>query len=134
MKFYLNDNIINNIKNIQALHPNVYLGGSASLILQNAIPNRLISDIDLIVTSKINIQTILPESFKFRNILVVEGIKYEFFKNENAQYLLVNNLKLSPIDEIFEWKLNKSQKEKHNIDYEYYKTTTTTISRNNSIK
>lgn len=102
------------IYNIQQKYDFIYLGGSTALILQNAIPPREISDVDLISTQKINISTIFdrPQTHPRQRTLIFEEIKFELFRNPKAQYVLLNGIKLSPIEEIFEWKSTSSH-EKH---------------------
>lgn len=122
-------NLLQIIKEIQSQYDFIYIGGSVSLILQNAIPSREIGDIDLISTQKINISTIFnqPIIHARKRTTHFKGFKFELFRNPKAQYVLLNEIKLSPIDEIFEWKLTKSTHPKHQIDYANQNAT---ISRN----
>ena len=122
--------LLHKIKDIQEQYDYIYLGGSIALILQNAISPREVSDVDLISTKySINIFKVLNiGKINHFRLCYHEGIKWELFKNTKAEYILINGLKLSPVDEIFDWKLNKSTKQKHQIDYDSYKNAS--ISRN----
>lgn len=124
---YKINNILQILNKFQQTNPNIYIGGSVSLILQDVIPERIPKDIDIISPTRIHINEIfdinkpkIVRSYKF------EGLKFELFNNPNAQYIEYNKngikLKLSPIDEIMEWKLKKQNIDnpKHNNDLKYY--------------
>jgi hypothetical protein len=132
MEFLLVKNL-NNILDIlvifQKNNPNIYIGGSVSLILQEAIPYRIPKDIDLISPNRIHIFDLFNET-KFQHRIIrqykYEGLKFELFINPNAKYIEYNYqnniIKLSPVDEIFEWKFREKnlKNEKHLNDINIY--------------
>ncbi len=117
------------LSKFQKKHPNIYIGGSVSLILQGIIPYRIPKDIDIISTNRIHIYDLF-EVKKEKHRLIKKfkhnGLKFDLFINPNAQYIehIYNGytLKLSPVDEIYEWKLREKniQSEKHINDLKYY--------------
>ena len=122
------ETILETLNNFQKLHPDVYIGGSISLILQNAIPPRMPKDVDIVSPKSIHIFDLFQiDRPKHRRIKRVkhEGMFFDLFINPKARYIKYmyngNILKLSPIDEICEWKLKKNniKKEKHIKDLEY---------------
>lgn len=114
----------------QQNYPNIYIGGSVSLILQGIIPYRIPNDIDIISTTRIHIYDLFNiDKPKHRVIHKhrYETFLFDLFINPQAQYIehIYNGyvLKLSPVDEIYEWKLREKniKKEKHINDLKYYK-------------
>jgi len=125
MEQHINKNIIINILEIQNNNPDIYVGGSLSLILQGVLPYREIHDIDLIHNKKIQIHDVfnINERKNVRNKIYYNGIEHELFVNKEAKYVNFDYngwiIKLSPIDETIEWKkifYNRYKKEKHLID------------------
>lgn len=129
-------NILNEILKIQQQYPDIYVGGSVALILQKAIPYRKPKDVDLISSNRIHIYEVFNiDKEKHRRIKgsTHNNIRFEIFYNPNAEYIKCkykdNIIKLSPIDEIMEWKINrllehsesKSSYKKHLIDLQYHK-------------
>jgi hypothetical protein len=113
----------------QQTHPDIYIGGSVSLILQGIIPYREPKDIDIISTKRIHIYELfgvdklqhrLIKKYRYENLL------FDLFINPQAKYIeyIYNGhvLKLSPADEIYQWKLREKNisKEKHIEDLKYY--------------
>ena len=49
------ESILEELSKFQKKHPNIYIGGSVSLILQGIIPYRIPKDIDIISTNRIHI-------------------------------------------------------------------------------
>jgi len=113
----------------QQIHPNIYIGGSVSLILQGVIPYRVPKDIDIISTNYVHIYELfgvekekhrLIKRYKYKDFL------FELFINPKAQFVehIYNGhtLRLSPVDEIYQWKLKKQNvtNEKHINDLKYY--------------
>jgi hypothetical protein len=123
------ESILEVLSKFQKKHPNIYIGGSVSLILQGIIPYRIPKDIDIISTNRIHIYDLF-EVKKEKHRLIKKfkhnGLKFDLFINPNAQYIehIYNGytLKLSPVDEIYEWKLREKniQNEKHINDLKYY--------------
>ena len=123
------ENILEELSKFQQKYPNIYIGGSVSLMLQKVIPYRVPKDIDIISTNRIHIYDLF-EVKKEKHRLIKrykhEGLKFDLFINPNAQYIeyIYNGhvLKLSPIDEVYQWKLKKENvtKEKHLNDLKYY--------------
>lgn len=108
------DNILQEVIKIQERYPHIYLGGSISLILQNAIPNRVPKDVDLVTSERIHIYEVFNvdrirypriHSYKYNNV------KFELFVNPKAEYISYiydgYTIKLSPIQEILDWKIKK---------------------------
>jgi len=113
----------------QQKHPNIYIGGSVSLMLQGIIPYRIPKDIDIISVNRIHIYDLFEvkkEKHKLIKTYRHEGLKFDLFINPNAQYVDYmykgHILKLSPVDEVYQWKLRKENmvKEKHINDLKYY--------------
>lgn len=126
----INDQILYSISELQSKHPNVYIGGSISLILQNIIPLREVSDIDLVTNERVHIYDIFNVD-KEKHFLIRKyysnNVRNELFINPNAKYIDFNYsgfiIKLSPVDETIEWKkkfYEKTKKEKHLRDIKYY--------------
>jgi hypothetical protein len=123
------ESILEVLSKFQKKHPNIYIGGSVSLILQGIIPYRIPKDIDIISTNRIHIYDLF-EVKKEKHRLIKKfkhnELKFDLFINPNAQYIehIYNRytLKLSPVDEIYEWKLREKniQSEKHINDLKYY--------------
>ena len=119
------------LKNIE-LPPNIYIGGSLPLIVQNIIPYRTPKDIDLI--SCIPIEEHNLDHLNIKKIFRAYGfsknnLRFELFYNPKAEYIEYNLngniLKLSPIEEVYKWKLLEKNitNNKHLTDLAYlYKT------------
>jgi hypothetical protein len=122
------DNLLPILLEFQQRNPHIYIGGSVSLMLQEAIPLRVPKDIDIISTQRTHIHDIFGIYETQRHKLVRrhrhQGVIFELFYNPKAQYVQYlyqgQILKLSPINEINEWKLKNTNKEKHNNDLNYY--------------
>ena len=123
---------VQEIIKIQQHYPNIYIGGSVALILQNAIPIREPKDVDLISPVKIHIYDIFNVN-KDQHPRIRgrkhNNIRFELFINPNAQYIEYNYngsiLKLSPVQEVMDWKLkqlNRDHSKKHLNDIEYLYT------------
>ena len=123
------DKLLDILVELQKQHPNIYIGGSTSLILQETIPYRIPKDIDLVSINYIHIYDLfnvnkakhsLATKYKHKNVL------FDLFINPSAQYIKYNynnnTIKLSPVDEIYQWKLKKKNiyKQKHINDLKYY--------------
>ena len=117
------------ISKFQQKHPNIYIGGSVSLMLQGIIPYRIPKDVDIISTDRVHIYDLFEvkkEKHRLIKTYRYEGLKFDLFINPNAQYVDYiykgHTLKLSPIDEVYQWKLRKENmvKEKHINDLKYY--------------
>ena len=122
----LNTCLKNKLVDFQQRNPNIYIGGSVSLILQDALPYRIPHDINIITTQKIHIYNIfsIDKTPHFRvNKCQYDGLIYNLFYNPNAQYIEYNfngnTLKLSPIDEIMAWKIKTINK--HGVSQKIYK-------------
>ena len=115
----------------QQKYPNIYIGGSVSLILQNIIPYRVPKDIDIISLNRVHIfdlfdinkpRHVMAHKHRYNNFL------FDLFINPQAQYIehIYNGhiIKLSPADEIYEWKKRERNinKKKHLDDLKYYET------------
>ena len=74
----------------QQKHPNIYIGGSVSLMLQGVIPYRTPKDIDIISINRIHIYDLF-EVKKEKHRLIKrykhDGLKFDLFINPNAQYV-----------------------------------------------
>jgi len=123
------ESILEELSKFQKKHPNIYIGGSVSLILQGIIPYRIPKDIDIISINRIHIYDLFEvkkEKHKLIKKFKHNELRFDLFINPNAQYIeyIYNgyNLKLSPVDEVYEWKLREKniQKEKHINDLKYY--------------
>ena len=125
------DNILNQLIKFQQNNPDVYIGGSISLILQNAIPYRIPKDIDIITPVKIHIHDIFNvESNKHPRIRLYEynNLKWELFYNPDSKYIEYiyngNILKISPADEVMRWKYKFQKRKpdnfKNNNDIKHY--------------
>jgi hypothetical protein len=123
------DNILDILVEFQQQNPNIYIGGSVSLILQNAIPFRIPGDIDIISSQRIHIYDIFNIN-KSKHILVRKhkhkDLKFELFYNPKAEFVEYNYketiLKISPINEAMQWKLKGKAitKQKHINDLMHY--------------
>jgi hypothetical protein len=124
-------NILDKILSIQQQYPDIYVGGSVALILQKAIPFRKPKDVDLISPYKTHIYEVFnvnrDKHFRIRSHSY-DNIRFELFHNPNAEYVKGyykgNIIKLSPVDEIMEWKFNqlltkRTNLEKHIKDLQY---------------
>ncbi len=124
-------NILDKILSIQQQYPDIYVGGSIALILQKAIPFRKPKDVDLISPYKTHIYEVFnvnrDKHFRIRSYNY-DNIRFELFHNPNAEYVKGyykgNIIKLSPVDEIMEWKFNqlltkRTNLEKHIKDLQY---------------
>jgi hypothetical protein len=113
--------LISKILELQRKYPHIYIGGSIALILQGAIPARTPGDIDIISPEKIKLNQILDINTPARRCYF-EGERYELFVNYDAKFVefpIENEiLKLSPIEEVIEWK-RKRNHSKHNNDLKY---------------
>jgi hypothetical protein len=120
-------NILDEILSIQQQHPNIYVGGSVALILQEAIAPRKPKDVDLISTYKTHIYDVFgidrEKHWRIKNTRR-NGITFDLFYNPNAQYVEYNYngniIKLSPVDETMEWKtaqLNKRYPKGYRVEY-----------------
>jgi hypothetical protein len=116
-------NILDKILSIQQQYPDIYVGGSVALILQKAIPFRKPKDVDLISPYKTHIYEVFnvnrDKHFRIRSHNY-DNIRFELFHNSNAEYVKGyykgNIIKLSPVDEIMEWKFNQLLTKRTNID------------------
>jgi hypothetical protein len=125
------DKILSVLVEFQQQSPNIYIGGSVSLILQNIIPPRIPHDIDIISPYKTHIFEIFNvidrEHHRIAKIYRYKDLKFDLYYNPKAQYIehewKGNILKISPADEIYEWKLRETniKREKHLNDIEFYK-------------
>jgi len=109
--------ILYKLINFQYINPNIYIGGSVSLILQNYIPYRIPKDIDIISKDRIHIYDIFnidKEKNKRIKSIKYNNLQWDLFINPNAKYIEFNTkfgiLKISPIDEILEWKFRFLEK------------------------
>mgnify|MGYP003338075864 CR=1 FL=1 len=129
----LSSSILNTLVKFQNQNPNIYVGGSVSLILQEVIPYRTPHDIDIITPNKIHIYEVFNIINKPKHKMIrkykFNDLSFELFYNPKAEYIEYNwkgnILKLSPIEEVYKWKiLDKNiTKEKHLQDLAYlYKT------------
>lgn len=127
----VSNNILENIIKIQLEYSNIYVGGSISLILQNVIPFREVSDIDFISDKKTHIYDVFNINDREKHPIIRKyysnNIRNELFINPNAKFIEYNYdgyiIKLSPIDETIEWKkkfYTKFKNEKHKKDLEFY--------------
>ena len=116
-------NILDKILSIQQQYPDIYVGGSVALVLQKAIPFRKPKDVDLISPYKTHIYEVFnvdrDKHFRIRSHSY-DNIRFELFHNPNAEYVKGyykgNIIKLSPVDEIMEWKFNQLLTKRTNID------------------
>jgi hypothetical protein len=116
-------NILDKILSIQQQYPDIYVGGSVALILQKAIPFRKPKDVDLISPYKTHIYEVFNVDrdkhfrIRFHNY---DNIRFELFHNPNAEYVKGyykgNIIKLSPVDEIMEWKFNQLLTKRTNLE------------------
>jgi hypothetical protein len=123
------ENLLETITKFQNQNPNIYIGGSISLILQEVIPYRIPHDIDIITPNKIHIYDVFKITDKFKHKIVrrhkFDGLIFELFYNPKAKYIEYNwkgnILKLSPIEEVYKWKILDKNiiKEKHLQDLAY---------------
>lgn len=129
----IND-ILDKIVIFQKQHPNIYVGGSVALMLQDAIPYRVPKDIDIITPQKVHIYDLftetqdIPNKHSMRRLINMYGVKWELFHNPKALYVehyyKGYHIKISPVQEVYDWKIKYSKKnpkdEKHIKDIEYY--------------
>lgn len=129
----IND-VLNKILIFQKQYPNIYIGGSIALMLQNIIPYRTPSDIDLITPKKIHIYDLFTETQNISNkhsicrIVNMYGTKWELFYNPEASYIEYYykdyHIKISPTQEVYDWKIKFFKKypkdKKHIKDIEYW--------------
>jgi hypothetical protein len=116
-------NILDKILSIQQQYPDIYVGGSVALILQKAIPFRKPKDVDLISPYKTHIYEVFnvnrDKHFRIRSHSY-DNIRFELFHNSNAEYVKGyykgNIIKLSPVDEIMEWKFNQLLTKRTNLE------------------
>ena len=116
-------NILDKILSIQQQYPDIYVGGSVALILQKAIPFRKPKDVDLISPYKTHIYEVFnvnrDKHFRIRSYNY-DNIRFELFHNPNAEYVKGyykgNIIKLSPVDEIMEWKFNQLLTKRTNFE------------------
>lgn len=123
----MESSIFKELINFQLSNPNIYIGGSVSLILQNYIPYRVPKDVDIISKERIHIYDIFKtdklkknriKTYKHNNII------YDLFYNPNAEFIEYETefglLKISPIEEILNWKrkwiLKDPNNKKHTND------------------
>ena len=115
--------ILYTLVKFQNQNPNIYIGGSTSLILQNSIPYRIPHDIDIITPIRTHIYEVFNIPNKPKHSMIrrykFDNLMFELFYNPKAEYVEYNwknnILKLSPVDEVYEWKmLDKNiTREKH---------------------
>ena len=75
------DKVLDTVVEIQKEHPDVYLGGSISLMLQNIL-SREIGDVDLETQKKMYIRQVLKEAPHVNlHIYIKDGVKYELLPN-----------------------------------------------------
>ena len=126
--------ILHSLVKFQNQNPNIYIGGSVSLILQGVIPYRNPHDIDIITPNRVHIYDLFEVTNREKHPIIrkykYDGLMFELFYNPKAEYIEYNwknnILKLSPIAEVYKWKLQDNQiiKEKHLRDLAYlYKNT-----------
>jgi len=124
------DNLLPILLEFQQRNPHIYIGGSVSLMLQEAIPVRIPKDIDIISTQRTHIHDIFgiteSKKHKLQRRHRHNGFVFELFYNPKAQYTPYiykgKIIKLSPINEINAWKLQDINlvKPKHANDLKYY--------------
>ena len=109
--------ILSKLINFQYINPSIYIGGSVLLILQNYIPYRIPKDIDIISKERIHIYDVfnIDKEKKLRvKSIKNDKLRWDLFINPNAEYIEFNTkfgiLKISPIDEILEWKFRFLEK------------------------
>ena len=128
--------IIDDIIQFQSKFPNIYIGGSVSLILQNIIPYRVPKDIDIISKNKIHIYDLFgidKIKYSIAKVCMYNNIKWEIFYNANAEYIEYEYknhiIKLSPAQEIYKWKYKNTgpsaKGQKHIKDILEYEQQTT---------
>lgn len=118
---------IHKLYDFQNKFPELVIGGSVSLILQNIIPPRITKDVDIISKEKIHINDIfnlnrsrLPriKTYKYKDII------YDLFINPNREYISYNIydviLNISPVEEIMKWKYKNQHISKNKKDIEYF--------------
>ena len=119
------NNILQEVIKIQERYPHIYLGGSISLILQNAIPNRIPKDVDLVTLYRLHIYEVFNvDKIKHPQIHFYKynNTKFDLFVNPKAEYIsyIYNGytIKLSPIQEILDWKIKRLNE--YNINSRIY--------------
>ena len=117
-------NILDNLINFQKQNPYIYIGGSVSLILQNYIPYRIPKDIDIISKNRIHVYDIFNiNKLKNKRIKSIKynNLQWDLFINPDAEYIEYKTefgiIKISPIDEILEWKRKFLVKYSNNIKH-----------------
>lgn len=115
------DLIYSYCKFIESKFPGFIIGGSVSLLLQKAISERIPKDIDIISPSRELIQQVKSVYKTNRhNQFRIDDVKFDMFYNPEAKYIVINEMLISPIDEIVWAKqlknFNKSIKHKIDID------------------
>ena len=109
--------ILNELKTIE-LPPDIYIGGSLPLIIQDIIPYRTPKDIDLI--SCIPVEKHNLDHLNIKKIFRTYGFKknnlqFELFYNPEAKFEEYDYeghiFKFSPVDEIINFKLKKATRE-----------------------
>lgn len=131
------EHILSTLSEFQIQNPNIYIGGSVSLILQEVIPFRIPNDIDIISSNRIHILDIFNVDKNRRRHKMIKtyrhnDLKFDLFINPSCgyiEYVYENySLKLSPVDEIYKWKIKPPYKispklyQKHLSDIHYYET------------
>jgi len=121
--------ILHSLVKFQNQNPNIYIGGSVSLMLQEAIPYRIPRDIDIITPNRVHIYDLFEVTNKEKQFMIrrykFDNLLFELFYNPKAEYIEYNwkgnILKLSPIIEVYKWKIQDKQiiKEKHLRDLAY---------------
>lgn len=105
------ENIIQELIKFQKIYPNIYIGGSVSLILQDYIPLRIPKDIDIISKEEVHIYDLFninkPKP-RFLKMINYKGLKYDLFFNPKAEFINFETkfgiLKISPVKEIIQAK------------------------------
>lgn len=119
----IDKNLLYTLAEFNYNNPNIYIGGSISLILLEIIPSRIPGDIDIISPNKIQMLNIFENvKHPLARRCNSSGFKWELFNNSKAGYLEYefegSIIKLSPPDEVFEWKQRKNT-QKHIQDLKY---------------
>ena len=87
--------ILSILNDFQNQHPNIYIGGSTSLILQEVIPFRIPQDIDIITPTRIHIYDIFnvdKNKTRFRRTKTYKynDLKFDLFINPSCDYIEYN--------------------------------------------
>ena len=130
---FILDKNLDTLLNIQKEYPDVYLGGSISLLLQDINFPRIPKDLDLVTTSdKLNIYDLFEE-FKFipknskSTTIKLNNTDWDLHYDPQAQYVEYFykgfKLKIITIDDFIRWKKHYVKLEKcslkHKEDLEY---------------